>query len=172
MRLIGFSLSNIQQMHQIRFGWNDYFSGTSITTTEQGLYTTSRQTYSTSSVYVTNCLFNNCNSASDGGALYCTSNYLLVERSSFFSCKSSSGAGGAIRYINTNSGQCVLHGVCGYDCIITNSNWGLFVRTDVYNVASSKNYINYSSISHCIEVNSGSYNVIGLTNGKSLLFIN
>jgi hypothetical protein len=39
----------------------------------------------------------------------------------------------------------------------------------VYNSATSKNYVNYSSISRCVEVNYGSYNVLGLTNGKILL---
>jgi hypothetical protein len=155
-------------MHQIRLGWNDYFSGTSIATTEQGSFT-SRRAHSTSSVYVINCLFNNCSSVSAGGALYCTSSYLLVESTSFFSCKTSSGAGGAIRFINTASGQCVLHGVCGYDCIITNGDWGLFVRINVYDSIMSKNYINYSSISRCVELNYGSYNVLGLNNGKILL---
>jgi hypothetical protein len=155
-------------MHQIRFGWNDYFSGTSIETTEQGSFT-SQRTHSTSSVYVINCLFNNCNSGSAGGALYCTSNYLLVESTSFFSCKTSSGPGGAIRFNNTGSGQYVLYGVCGYDCIITNSDWGLFVRIDVYDSATSKNYINYSSISRCVEVKYRSFNVLGLTNGIILL---
>jgi hypothetical protein len=155
-------------MHQIRFEWNDYFSGTSIATTEQGSFT-SRRTHSTSSVYVINCLFNNCNSGSAGGALYCTSNYLLVESTSFFSCKTSSGAGGAIYFTNTGSGQCVLYGVCGYDCIITSGSWGIFARIVVYNSAMNKNYVNYSSITRCVEVNSNSYNVLGLEYGKILL---
>jgi hypothetical protein len=152
-------------MHQIKYGWNDYFSGISITTTEQGAYT-SRRTHSTTSVYVINCLFSNCNSGSGGGALYCTSNFLLIESSSFSSCKASTSNGGAVYFVNRNSGQCVLNEVCGYDCILTGGSHGQFARMDVYNVASSKNYINYSSVSRCVNEVSSTSDTICLVYGK------
>ena len=131
--------------------WNDFFPGTSPTNLPSQTYTY-RQTPSNTYLYVLNCLFSSITSTGNGGALYCTSTYLLVESTSFFSCKTSGGNGGAI-YFSNSSGQCVLHKVCGYDCCTTVSNYPQFVQTNVKNDISSKNYINYSSISHCVNEN-------------------
>jgi hypothetical protein len=150
------------------FSWNDYFSGTSIETTLSGEHKT-RQNPSVSSVYVLNCLFKECTSGSNGGALYCTSvTSLLIESSSFFSCKTSSSQGGAIYFYNGNS-QCVLYGVCGYDCCSTYASGRSFFQFAyilVNNGASSKNYVNYSSTSHCVNERSNSYNTYELEYGK------
>jgi hypothetical protein len=78
--------------------------------------------------------------------------YLLVESTSFFSCKTSANRG-AIYFNNQNNGQCVLYGVCGYDCCTTNSNSFQFGSIYIYNSVLNKNYVNYSSISRCINVN-------------------
>jgi hypothetical protein len=148
-----------------RTAWNDYFTGstTSIKSYEYG----TRQTPSGTGVHVLSCLFKYITSGSDGGALCCTSvSYLLVESSSFFSCKTSDDEGGAIRLSN---GQCVLHGVCGHDCFSTYPNTysnGQFARIDVKGDASSKNYVNYSSISRCVIANSNSLCTLLLHNGK------
>jgi hypothetical protein len=152
-------------MH-IRTAWNDYFTGspTLIQTIEYG----ARQTLSGTSVHVLNCLFRSITSTSTGGALSCTSvTYLLVESTSFSSCSTSSGNGGAI-YFSNSGGQCVLYEVCGYDCCSTNtgSSSGQFVYIVVNNAASSKNYINYSSISRCVNENSGSHHMMYLDCGK------
>jgi hypothetical protein len=153
-----------------RTAWNDYFSGITPNTysSEYG----STQTPSASSgggVYILNCLFNGCTSGSNGGALCCSSSvtYLLVESSSFFSCKTSSN-GGAIYFENTNNGQCVLNKVCGNDCCSTysGSSYGQFARITVNNSASSKNYVNYSTISRCINDKSCTYHTIQLSSGK------
>jgi hypothetical protein len=144
--------------------WNDYFPGTSPTNLPSQTYTL-RQTPTNTYVYVLNCLFNSITSTGDGGALSCTSvSYLLVESTSFFSCKTSGGYGGAIYFQNTNSGQCVLHEVCGYDCCTTDSSFRNFVHIYVKNDISSKNYINYSSISHCVNVNA--WDTLRVENGK------
>jgi hypothetical protein len=135
-------------MYFPKFSWNDYFTATPVTTLGPGSYN-SRQTPSASNVYVLNCLFNAITSGSSGGAIYCASNYLLVESSSFFTCKTTSGFGGAIRFENSNNGECVLHGVCCFDCITTGGSDGQCVWITVRNTASSKNYVNYSSISRC-----------------------
>jgi hypothetical protein len=135
----------------VRTAWNDYFPSTSITNLSSQTHN-SRQTPSNTGVYVSNCLFASITSSSAGGALYCTSTYLLVESTSFFSCKTSSNRG-AIYFSNSNNGQCVLHEVCGYDCCTTNSNSIQFGTIYVYNSVSSKNYVNYSSISRCVNVN-------------------
>jgi hypothetical protein len=147
-----------------RTSWNDYFTGspTSTLSKEYG----ERQTPSVANVYVLNSLFISITSTSGhGGALYCSTSvtYLLIESTSFFSIKAYY-AGGAIFFTNTNSGQCVLNEVCGYDCYSTCNYDGQFAYIYVYNVASSKNYFNYSSISRC--VNSNAYYTLRLHNGK------
>ena len=153
-------------MYFHKFSWNDYFTATPVTTIGPGSYN-SRQTPSDSNVYVINCLFNSITSGGGGSAIYCTSNYLLVEFSSFFSCKiSTRNYGGAIYFSNTNYGESVLHGVCGYDCNSAGSTDGQFSCVYVKNAASSKNYVNYSSISRCVNENSGTYKIIRLDYGK------
>jgi hypothetical protein len=154
---------------QTRTAWSDYFTGTP-TPLQPNEYT-SRQTPSSTSVYVSNCLFKSITSGSDGGALYCSTSVasLLVESSSFFTCKTSSQTGGAVYFSNTNNGQCVFYKVCGYECFPSRSDYlcGLFCHTNVYNTASSKNYVNYSSITRCITQNSNSQFTLYLGNGKN-----
>jgi hypothetical protein len=136
-----------------RTAWNDFFTG-SPTVLQTNLYE-QRQTPSAANVHVLNCLFRSVASSSSGGALYCSTSVtcLLVESSSFFTCKTSSGNGGAICFSDTGSGQCVFYKVCGFDC--SAPSLGKFSRVHVYDVSSSKNYVNYSSIVHCINENSG-----------------
>jgi hypothetical protein len=150
--------------------WDDFFTGnpTKIQIKEYG----TQQTLSGTSVYVLNCLFISITSESNGGALSCTSvQYLLVESSSFFSCRTSGQFGGAIYFQNTNNGQSVLHEVCGYDCftVYTGSydTHSQFARVQVNNAVASKNYANYSSIARCITQKSNSYYVLYLSRGKS-----
>jgi hypothetical protein len=154
-------------MYQQRTAWNDFFPNSPTSNFTSQKYT-SRQSSSAAAVYVSNSLFINCISGSDGAALYCSSPYLLVESSSFFSCKSSNTWGGAICFYNTDNGQCVLHEVCGYDCCSTNTgeSYGQFVYIRVKNDVSSKNYINYSSISRCVSEISNSHYTMLITYGK------
>ena len=138
----------------VRIAWNYYFTGNP-TYIKQNEYT-SRQTPSSTSVYISNCLFKSIISESDGGALLCTSvTYLLIKSISFFSCKTRSQIGGAICFSNTNNGQHVLCELCGYDCYSTSTSYtsGQFAYIEVSNAASSKNYVNYSSISGCVNEN-------------------
>jgi predicted outer membrane repeat protein len=142
--------------------WIDYFPGT--TNIPSQTYTL-RQTPSNTYLYVLNCLFSSITSTGNGGALYCSTSvsYLLVESTSFFSCKTSGGDGGAIYFYNTNSGQCVLHEVCGCDCCTADGSRN-FVHIYVKDDISSKNYINYSSSSRCVNVNA--WDTLKLENGK------
>jgi hypothetical protein len=150
-----------------RTAWNDYFPGTSPTTPLSPKEYTSRQTVSGTYVYVSNCLFNQCSSTSDGGALYCSSvTYLLVESSSFLSCKTSA-TNGAIFFQNTNSGECVLYKVCGNDCCSTNLYFQ-FADISVKDAASSKNYVNYTSITRCVNEDSNSGSTLYLRYGKNI----
>jgi hypothetical protein len=134
------------RMH-IRTAWSDYFTGNS-TLIQKTLYE-ERQSPSETNVYVLNCLFISFSTTTAGGALFCNSvTYLLVESSSFFSCKTNSH-GGAIYFVNAGSGQSVYHEVCAYDCYSTGGNYGQFSYNGLYDIASTKNYINYSSIVRC-----------------------
>jgi hypothetical protein len=151
----------------IRTAWNDYFPGTTPTNLPSQTYT-SKQTPSNTYVYVSNSFFGSITSTGHGGALYCSTSvtFFLVESTSFFSCKTSGGSGGAIYFDNQNNSQCVLYELCGYDCCITDTNNynGHFVYIKVNNGVLSKNYINYSSISRC--VNTFRWNTLLLHNGK------
>jgi hypothetical protein len=150
-------------MHS-RTAWSDYFTGspTNFNSTTYG----SRQTPSDSNIHISNCLFRSISSGSFGGALSCTSmTCLLVESTSFFSCKTSSSSGGAIYF--SNSGQCVLYEICGYDCCSTHANsYNQFAYIQVNSAALSKNYINYSSIVRCVSEISGSHPMLNLGYGK------
>jgi hypothetical protein len=153
----------------VRTAWNDYFSGATLTNLNSQTYT-SKQTPSNTYIYVLNCLFGSITSTGHGGALYCSSSvtYLLIESTSFISCKASGGNGGAIYFYNQNNGQCVLNKVCGYDCcMIDYNNYNVdFVCIYVNNGVSSKNYINYSSLSRCVNTNSNGWYTMYLYNGK------
>jgi hypothetical protein len=150
-----------------RTAWGNYFPGTPYYL-QSNVYD-ARITPSNTNLYILNCLFRSISSSNGGGALYCSGSvtYLLVESTSFFSCRTSGGYGGAIYFSNTGSGQSVLHEVCGYDCYTTYTNpYHQFAYIRVNNVASSKNYINYTSIVRCVNENSGSHYILHLGNGK------
>jgi hypothetical protein len=156
-------------MIKTKFSWNEYFSSSPTTTLNSTEYN-SQRSYSSGNIYVLNCLFNSFTSTSDGGALFCSSSvtYLLLESSSFFSCKTSDSRGGAIFVSNSNNCQCVLYGVCGNDCCSTRSGGSSFqfALIHVYDGASNKNYVNYSSISRCLNERSATYYMLCLEYGK------
>jgi hypothetical protein len=147
-----------------RTAWSDYFTG-SPTVYKTNTYGT-RLTPTNANLHILNCLFSSITSTSNGGALYSYKSvtYLLIESTSFFSCKTSSGSYGAI-YFYHGSGESVLHGVCGYDCSAT-TNYQ-FGSIQVCDSVSSKNYVNYSSIVRCVNENSNSYYILHLSSGKN-----
>jgi hypothetical protein len=152
-----------------KFVWNEYFTVSPTTAHVYSEYS-SQLSYSSGSVYVLNCLFSGITSGSHGGALSCTSSvtYLLIESSSFFTCRTSAQIGGAIYFENTNSGESVLREVCGYNCYTTYTNLphDQFACICIKNIASSKNYFNYSSISRCVNERSDSRHTMRFYNGK------
>jgi hypothetical protein len=147
--------------------WNDHFPETNLPNYNSQTYT-SRQSPSGTNVYVSNCLFISITSSSAGSALYCTSvTYFLVESTSFFSCKTSSNHHGAIYFYNSG-GQSVLYEVCVYDCCTTGGGYNYqFGYIQVGNLATSKNYVNHSSISRCVNEISSSWHILGLCYGKT-----
>jgi hypothetical protein len=143
-------------MH-FRTAWSDYFPGSYSNNCSSQLYT-GRQTPSGAAVYVSNCLFISITSGSAGGSLFFSGSpqYLLVESTSFFTCKTSSNTA-AIYFSNTNNGQCVLQEVCCYDCWPTNNNDPQVTYIRVNDSPSSKNYVNYSSFSRSFPSGGGPY---------------
>jgi hypothetical protein len=154
-------------LKHFRTAWSDHFPGNNSPNYNSQKYT-SRQNPSVTSVYVSNCLFGSITSSSPGSALYCTSaTYFLVESTSFFTCKTSNNHYAAI-YFQNGGGQSVLYEVCAYECCTTGGSYGYqFAYIQVGNVASNKNYVNYSSISRCVNENSNSYHTLGLCYGKT-----
>jgi hypothetical protein len=73
-------------------------------------YTDRRIDATATNVYVHDCVFRSCSSSSNGGTISCSSNVyrLLVEETSFISCKTSSSNGGGIYFNNQNYGECVF----------------------------------------------------------------
>jgi hypothetical protein len=154
-------------MSNVKTAWNDYFTATGQNNINSQTFSF-RQTPSNTGVYVSNCLFRFITSSGNGGSLSCTSvTYLLVESTSFVSCSTSGELGGAV-YFSNSGGQCSLHEVCGYDCCstYTSTSYGQFVHISVKNAISSKNYVNYTSITCCMNQISDSHCVLDLRNGK------
>jgi hypothetical protein len=122
-------------------------------------------------VYVHDCVFQSCSSSSDGGAISCgnTVYKLLVEQTSFISCKTSSSNGGAIYFNSQTNGECILSRICGFDCSSTYSDsYGQFSNTYTKNDVAYKNYINDSSITRSSNWKKGSYETLRLQYGNIL----
>jgi hypothetical protein len=154
---------------RVRTAWDDYFPGSSPSQTYVTTKYTTVQSTSSTNVFISNCLFIGCTAASNGGALACSGSVqrLLIESSSFFSCSTSNYYGGAIYFSNSNTGECVLHKVCGNNCCSTNTSpYGQFTYVYVQNTASNKNYVNYSSITRCVNYDLNSYYTLVLYCGK------
>jgi hypothetical protein len=150
--------------------WNDYFPIISPSQTYGSSLYTTKQSPSGPNVYVSNCLFSRCTSTSNGGAFSCTSvKCLLIESSSFFTCSTSDRFGGVI--YTTGVSECILYKVCGSDCLSTFSSsssysGGQFAQIYTNNVASDKNYFNYSSVVRCVNEIMRSYHVLDLKYGN------
>jgi hypothetical protein len=121
-------------------------------------------------VYVHDCFFQNCLSSSDGGAIYCGSSVykLLVDQTSFISCRLSSNHGGAIHVNSQSYGECILSRICGFDCLSTNPSYsyGQFASIYTKNDAVYKNHVIDSSITRSTNTNTNSYEALHLYYGN------
>jgi hypothetical protein len=141
-----------------------------------GLNYTERLIINENNVYVHDCVFYCCSSDSDGGALYC--NYrvyrMLVEKSSFISCKTSSFNGGGIYFWSSSNGECVLSRICGFNCSSINSATdgttavGPFGYIYTKNNNTYRNHVNDSSITHTLKECKYSCYSLYLYNGNIL----
>ena len=124
-------------------GWNDFFSGTPAILSKK---TERIYTGLSGSVHIIDSFFKSLYSSSSGGSVYyssSTSSKLLIEESTFVSCKAASN-GGSI-YFGT-SGEFALEKACGIECNTT-GNLGQFSYSSITDSIESKNAVNDSSVS-------------------------
>ena len=160
-------------MVDFKTSFEDFYAGTSPTYTCKDLNVYSyRTSYDSGHVYVCNCVFRECSSTSQGGAVCFSitgSNiyYLLAEDSSFIDCTTSSNSGGAI-YFYTNLGMSVLNRVCAVKCLSKSTGESNGQSLYAYTRASMvyKNYVNLSSICNSKNNNAKSNRALQLQNGN------
>jgi hypothetical protein len=140
----------------------------------EGLKYTVTLTPTDQNVYVYNCVFQYCLSSSNGGALSCSSNIykLLVEQSSFISCRTECDRGGGVFFDSATNGECILSKICGFNCssTISNSNWsgGQCVYACIKNNVAYKNHVYDSSIIHTSTKGTNARYALELLNGDIL----
>jgi hypothetical protein len=95
---------------------------------------------------------------------------LLVEQTSFISCKTTSSYGGGIYFYSTTNGECILSKICGFDCSSKYSSGGEGQFTYIYtrNSPTFKNHLNDSSITHSLNGYTGTLSAIFLWYGNIL----
>ena len=143
----------------IDYAWTDFYDGTVSPNCEK-TEIKFRVELSSSNAYICDCLFTNITSTSSGGAFYSISTTkLLIETTTFASCKTSAQNGGAVYFVNTNYGQSAINRVCAFDCCSTYSSGssnGQFLYVSVKDALEYKNSVNYSSVGNCVNLNSDS----------------
>ena len=147
--------------------------GTSTTPTKYSNMT-SRFAPIKANAHIYNSFFEDCTSSSSGGAVFCSGSSvekLLISQSSFTSCKTSDNYAGAIYYINTGSGQCVICEICSFKCASTFTHtllpsYGQFAYIEVNNSLESRNQVNDSSITRSTKEGTYPYYALSLNYGK------
>ena len=135
--------------------WDEYYKDTSkpdettIGTSEspeKSQYYTSELT-----AYIYNSMFYGC-SASDGGAIFYDTKdgKILIEFTTFGSCKASNQYGGAV-YIKNCS--CVINCVCCSMC--SSQLYGMAFRTELVN--GNINYVHQTTVSSCRVIGNNDY---------------
>jgi hypothetical protein len=114
-------------------------------------YSGTRLNPTANNVYVYDCFFHDFSYSSSGGALYCSGSVykLLIEQSSFFSCKISSGNGGGACFSYSGNYESVLSKICGFGCSCDNCGQCVFINLG--NNGDYKNHFNDSSITHSLK---------------------
>ena len=107
--------------------------------------------------YVANCNFHDITSDSRGGAIGCSTSSesstivarLLIEETTFTTCKTTNIKGGGIFFNNGYTGECVIFRTCAFDCSSTNSSnslGGQYAYIITNNEATCKNEVNETTI--------------------------
>lgn len=127
--------------------WQSVY-GSSLSPNPKNTKFNQRQSLGNGNIYIYCCEFNDCAAGSQNGGAICVSSSsstkLLVEKTLFFRCKTTtSGEGGAIYF--GSEGNCVISQVCGNECSTPENR--PFSYVDCTNGAQYKNDILDSSIS-------------------------
>ena len=125
--------------------WNDFYSSPSSPSSlfEKSRYESTKNA-SSGSQYVYLCFFIDCSAEKGGGILVTYDTNLLVEETSFNSCKATSGNGGGLFFEAT--GNSILYKVCSYQCEA--ASHGLFCYMKLPDSLSYNNTIKDSSASY------------------------
>jgi hypothetical protein len=125
-------------------------------------YSGTHLTPTANNVYVYDCFFRDISYYSGGGALYCSRSVykLLIEQSSFFSCKTSSSCGGGVYFDNTGNYESVLSKICSFDCSCGSN--GQYAFINLGNNGDYKNHFNDSSITHSLKDGKNQYDSLFL----------
>jgi hypothetical protein len=128
-----------------------YGTGINLTNYIRNEYGGIRLTPNTNNVYVYDCFFHDISYTSNGASIYCSSSVykLLIEQSSFISCKTSSGSGGGVYFSCSGNYECVMSKICGFGSSCSSD--GQFAFISLYNSANYKNHFNDSTITHSLK---------------------
>jgi hypothetical protein len=132
-------------------------------------YGGTRLTPSANNVYVYDCFFHDFSYSSNGGALSCSNSVykLLIEQSSFFSCKTSGGHGGGVYFDCSGNYESVISKICGFGCSCSGCGTCAFIR--LYNSANYKNHVNDSSLTQSLKNGKSPYDSIYLCSDNMLI---
>jgi hypothetical protein len=123
-------------------------------------YGGTRLTPNANNVYVYDCFFHDISYSSNGGAINCGSSVykLLIEQSSFISCKTSGSYGGGVYFEYTGNYECVMSKICAFGCSC--GSFGTFAFIRLYNSADHKNHFNDSTVTHSLKDGKSQYDSI------------
>ena len=99
---------------------------------------------SSESQYVYCCYFVDCSAEKGGGILATSQTNMLIEETSFSSCKATSSDGGGLYFETT--GSCVLYRVCSFACTAPSN--GPFCSIKLQNSLSYNNTMKDSSVAN------------------------
>ena len=122
--------------------------------------------------YIYNSIFTSLFFNGNGGAISYNNVIieLLIENCIFFEC-GANDFGGAISFLCSNNGGCVLNKVCGFQCYILNTNNMQGGQFSFINTNNNKiNEVHFTSITKCYNSTIGSKNnVILLKSGEQII---
>jgi hypothetical protein len=156
----------------LKRAFSDVYGSDYTPTIYGGIEYTEKLRPSTSDVYVHCCDFLYCVSNLSGGAFYCRDviKRLLIEQSSFVSCKSGNNGGG-IYFYNPWGSESVLSNICVFNCTST-YNSGLIIAGQSVYIDSDRirNHVNDSSVAHSLKESEYAGRILNLEDGSILCF--
>ena len=151
----------MQTLHLIN-AWLDFYSNPASPASifQKEKYENITKAVSSGSQYVYSCYFVDCSAKRGGGILATSETNILIEETTFSSCKATSGDGGGIFFEIT--GNCVLCRVCSFACTAPSNGAFCYVKLPVdlsYNNSMKDSSILYSNCP-------SAYRTIWLSYGK------